>query len=428
MLTHLKMKILMSRKKNKQKRTNGSTNNSKQSKQLSMGYYGYYDTSKEAHNKERKSMKIKTFDKQLLKDVLSVQTASRKDTLMRRFIKKFVNQLPSNGSVVRMTEDKGNIYITKSDGKSDTFPCVVAHMDTVHDIHKSFIVYDNAYTRCFFAMNEANTQVGVGGDDKVGIYIALQALKTMPNIKIVFFRDEEVGCLGSGDADMIYFSDCRFVLQCDRRGNDEVITNGSSTGLMSKKFQEDIKIFMNRYGYKFSDRGSITDVVELKNKGLEISVANLGCGYYEPHTDNEIVDYIDVEYVWGLVLSILDLEKTYVHVNSKNTKEIFNDYWEDDSYGGEIQSVEKDERREFSLNIVDFEGNAGMLRLTHTGYEDTYWQPVYKMDNHKCDCGSDHFFSEYYTLRCFECGEDIIYDLDPIQVCDETQNEADLLG
>ena len=31
----------------------------------------------------------------------------------------------------------------------------------------------------------------------------------------------------------------------------------------------------------------MTDVLELKEKGLKVSCLNLSCGYYEPHTDHE---------------------------------------------------------------------------------------------------------------------------------------------
>ena len=33
--------------------------------------------------------------------------------------------------------------------------------------------------------------------------------------------------------------------------------------------------------------GMMTDVLELKERGLGVSCINLSCGYYEPHSDEE---------------------------------------------------------------------------------------------------------------------------------------------
>ena len=57
---------------------------------------------------------------------------------------------------------------------------------------------------------------GIGADDKNGIWICLKCLEDFKAVKCAFFVQEEVGCIGSGHADMSFFSDCRFVIQCER--------------------------------------------------------------------------------------------------------------------------------------------------------------------------------------------------------------------
>jgi len=98
--------------------------------------------------------------KQLLIDTLSVQTSSGKEEQMIQYIINFcIKNVPS----AKIQVDNNNIYVTK--GNSDIYPCIVAHTDTVHEIHKHFKVYDD--DNCLFAFNaESGTQVGVGGDDK----------------------------------------------------------------------------------------------------------------------------------------------------------------------------------------------------------------------------------------------------------------------
>ncbi len=61
---------------------------------------------------------------------------------------------------------------------------------------------------------------GIGGDDKVGVYTCLNALfqEGIESVKVSFFRNEEIGCIGSKAADMKWFEDVNWVCQLDRRG------------------------------------------------------------------------------------------------------------------------------------------------------------------------------------------------------------------
>ena len=103
-------------------------------------------------------------------------------------------------------------------------------------------------------------------------------------MKVAFFVSEEIGCVGSRNADMGFFEDARFVIEPDRRGYEDLITNISYTSLCSDEFLKDIGF--NAFGYQ-EEFGMMTDVLELKEKGLKVSCLNLSCGYYEPHTDHE---------------------------------------------------------------------------------------------------------------------------------------------
>lgn len=241
-----------------------------------------------------------------LSKILSIQSSSYEQFRMFAYIIRQVAAMDG----VSYGVDNGNIYITK--GESDTYPCIVAHMDTVHDIVEDLtpIEIDGKITGFNRVTME---QVGIGGDDKVGIYIALRVLEQLDAVKVVFFRDEEVGCHGSYLAVPEFFDDCRFVLQCDRRGNSDFITNGAGTDLSSVEFQEDIAPIIHRYGYSFT-HGSITDVVALKESDINISMANISCGYYNPHSETEYVVVDDVENCLDMVLHIMSvLEYTYPH-------------------------------------------------------------------------------------------------------------------
>ena len=223
--------------------------------------------------------------KELLIEVLSIQTTSGNEFDMIAYIHRFCREnVPSAEVVIK----NSNIYITK--GKAEAYPCIVAHTDTVHDIHKFYKVFDD--DNCLFAFNsESGKQVGVGGDDKVGIWLALEMLMMKDNIKCAFFHSEEIGCIGSSDADMDWFKDVGYCLQGDRRGNNDFVNNISGK-LFSKAFSKAIAPSLAYHDYSEAS-GSITDVGQLSDNGIGVCVANMSCGYYAPHSDEEIVEFLD---------------------------------------------------------------------------------------------------------------------------------------
>ena len=235
--------------------------------------------------------------KKLLTNVLSIQTTSGNEFDMIAYIKDFCQEFVPHAEVV--IKDN-NIYVTK--GKSKIYPCIVAHTDTVHDIHKYYKVFED--DGCIFAFNaETGKQVGVGGDDKVGIWIALEMLMSFDKIKCAFFHSEEMGCVGSSQADMKWFKDVGYCLQADRRGSTDFI-NSISGKLYSKAFKKALKPILKEYGYKESS-GAITDVGQLGTNGIGVCVANMSCGYYEPHSDTEIVEFDDASRCLDMVEMIV---------------------------------------------------------------------------------------------------------------------------
>lgn len=241
-----------------------------------------------------------------LREVLSIQSVSHDQFRMFAYIVRQVKQIPNTVMFI----DDGNLYITKGD--APTYPCMVAHMDTVHAITDDLFPLEfNGMITGFDRINME--QVGIGGDDKVGIFIALECLREFDDMKVAFFRDEEVGCMGSYGAQMSFFSDCRFVLQCDRRGNSDFIIDASGVELSSKCFQDDVLPIISSYDYKFA-KGMMTDVMALKENQIEVSVANISCGYYNPHSPQEFVDVFDVMQCLEMCQTIIRYcTDTYTH-------------------------------------------------------------------------------------------------------------------
>jgi tripeptide aminopeptidase len=263
--------------------------------------------------------------KQLLIETLSIQTTSGNEYDMITYIYEFCKANVPNAEVVI---NKNNIYITK--GSSKIYPCIVAHTDTVHDIHKHYKVFDD--DGCLFAFNsETGTQVGVGGDDKVGVWLALQMLMKFDKIKCAFFHSEEIGCIGSRNADMEWFKDVGYCLQGDRRGNTDFVNNISGS-LFSDEFSNAIAPILAHHGYKETS-GAITDVGQLAENGVGVCVANMSCGYYSPHSDDEVVIFDDANNCLNMMINLVK----ELDCNKYENKFIFGyaDYDYGDFYGAD---------------------------------------------------------------------------------------------
>lgn len=236
-------------------------------------------------------------------DVMSVQTATYTTKDMDDFIyERYLELSKDNEDNFDFHYEVGNTYITK--GKADTYPCVIAHTDTVHKIHDNFTVFEKDDIMFAMDMSEG-LQVGVGGDDKVGIYVALEMLREVGVIKVAFFRDEEHGCLGSIEADMNWFKNVEFVLQCDRQGYKDFVNTILGDKLFDRPFSSAISTILETYGKKETNQGGLTDVHQLVSNGLDVCVANMSCGYYRPHCDDEVIILNEVFSTRDMVFAII---------------------------------------------------------------------------------------------------------------------------
>lgn len=245
----------------------------------------------------------------LLKQLFCIHSKSGKEGKMRKFIWNWIKQ---NVPGCRIDCDKtGNMFIVK--GKSETYPCIVAHLDQVQEKHsKDFICYESEEIIIGYSRKNRR-QEGLGADDKCGLWIALQCLKNYPALKVAFFVGEEVGCKGSSKADLKFFENTRFVIEPDRRGNNDLITQISWTSLCSDEFIKDCGY--KTFGYHEAN-GMMTDIEELKERGLAVSCINLSCGYYDPHTDHEFIVKEDLMNSLRFVEHIIEnCTRVYPHVD-----------------------------------------------------------------------------------------------------------------
>ena len=238
------------------------------------------------------------------------------------------NNVP--GAKVDIDREIGNIYVTK--GVSDTYPCLVAHIDQVQSIYsRDFQAIETK--DIIFGYSPKNKRLeGLGADDKNGVWVCLKCLMKYENIKVAFFTGEEVGCIGSSKANMDFFKDVRFVIQCDRRGSNDLIASICSTEIASKEFIE--ATGHEAFGYHLEE-GMMTDVLTLKENGLQVSAVNMSCGYYDPHSDHEFTVKRDLLNCLSFVEHIIkNCTETYPHEYDYKMGGFygFDDYFYDEYY------------------------------------------------------------------------------------------------
>ena len=213
----------------------------------------------------------------------------------------------------------GNITITNSDKKS--LPVFCCHLDTVHS--------DKPYPKLvredvLISMNDH----GIGGDDKCGIVACLELLKKV-ECKVIFFRDEEIGCLGAKVYNQNTLKKDQFMVEIDRKGSGDLIFNSSFMNEMaSEEFMKDAEKIGDDFGYKAAN-GLYTDVSQLSDCG--ISRMNISAGYYLPHTNKEYVILSELDNAINFCVRLaLFLTKQYKHKvverEVKATELFFGDY------------------------------------------------------------------------------------------------------
>lgn len=243
---------------------------------------------------------------ELLKQLYLINSKSGHEEAIATFVREHIGML--DDPAIRVEQDfMGSIFITK--GTAKDFPCVVAHLDEVHSPSQRNIIIDRD---TIYAVDDNGGRIGCGADDKNGIWIALRLLAELPVLKVALFVEEErdgdlEGCRGSRACDMWFFNDCRYLLQCDRKGASDVVTVGKEVRLCDDDFIP--APILRQYGFSLAT-GNGTDVVALKQRGLSQPCCNISCGYYEPHKDEEYTVVSELRNTLAFVRSVIECLST----------------------------------------------------------------------------------------------------------------------
>lgn len=228
---------------------------------------------------------------------------SRKQLEFRDWLEAYITvEFPG---VTTEIDDYGNLYVTKNTSEQRYYNCVVAHLDINQKVITddfSILVINNYIVGI---NNVDGKQIGLGHDDKVGVYFALQALKKFDNIKCFFPLDEEVGLLGTRASEEDFFNDVGFFLQLDRRGYYDIsqFTNGHTTVTYDTK--KEFEKLLCKYNFHWTNTVS-TDVGALIQRHFTQGV-NISCGYSNEHTNDEILHVLRYDNSEKFAMELLKL-------------------------------------------------------------------------------------------------------------------------
>ena len=149
---------------------------------------------------------------------------------------------------------------------------LVAHMDTVWPEATDEIIYDR----------NKNIMWGVGGtgfDDRTGIFLILQIIKSGLRPHVIFTTDEEKGCIGASVLAnrKMPFKDLRYIIELDRRGANDCVFYDCD----NPQFTE----YVESFGF-VEALGSFSDICELC-EAWKVAGVNLSVGYKDEHTNQE---------------------------------------------------------------------------------------------------------------------------------------------
>lgn len=239
----------------------------------------------------------------LLQQLYSISSKSGMEDRIKSFILDYLRDV----DMVIKTDDIGNLFITK--GLAETYPCLAAHLDEIHVPCEREVVVDGDV---LYAVDRLWNRVGCGADDKNGLWIIMNLLKTESVLKAALFVQEErdgelSGCRGSRMCDLSFFDNVKYVIECDRKGASDVVSIGKGeVFLCESDFIH--QAILQKYGYEMV-RGGKTDVVELKMRGLNIPVCNVSCGYYNAHKNSEYTRFRELKRCLMFVREILVANK-----------------------------------------------------------------------------------------------------------------------
>lgn len=199
----------------------------------------------------------------LIMEQLITRNQEQTASLMRTFLKSKYNKVIEEKEYICAV---GNIPVV-----------LLAHMDTVSDTRSTQkeLYYDKT-------KNVMWSPHCAGFDDKAGIFAIIKIIQSGLRPHILFTTDEEVGGLGAYafTLDENPFEDIRYMIQLDRRGRTDCVFYDCD----NPSFVE----YVESFGF-IETWGTFSDISTIAPE-LKVAAVNLSVGYFDEHSENELLD------------------------------------------------------------------------------------------------------------------------------------------
>ena len=223
----------------------------------------------------------------------------------------------------------GFIYAEPKDFEEAKPVLLTAHLDTVHDNLPKTIYRDTAVDKNGDEITRYHTPNGIGGDDRCGVYMIMNAIIDGWRPYVLFCEDEEIGCVGSKKfckhkslVDSVA-THCKFMIELDRKGSCDAVYYSND----NRDFIDWITI---ETGYE-EEWGSCSDISELM-PATKVAGVNLSCGYYNAHTTNEYVVWEEMDTTYKTVLHLMEASDTCEWWSYKKAKNTYSNWYGKSSY------------------------------------------------------------------------------------------------
>jgi di/tripeptidase len=232
----------------------------------------------------------------MLEEILKIPTFYGREELLTEYVVEFA----AKHDIKCSKDAKGNVYLIKGNLDADEhYPCVVAHLDTVHTDQEQLvdsrgrIELKESYAsgkRKLKGMDPLRkVPTGIGGDNKCGVYIALKMMLEFEVIKGAFFVEEEIGMKGSKVADDSFFKDVGYAIQFDAPTRNWFSARLMGVKLWNDVFFNDLFPLLEKFGVdNITEADPFTDVLQIRKK-YGLCCAVFPTGYYNQHSKDEYV-------------------------------------------------------------------------------------------------------------------------------------------
>ena len=250
----------------------------------------------------------------LLSEILSIPNKTGFETQLVSYIRKYAI---SKGYKVQ-SDKMGNLYISKGAiNKNEYVPLLNAHTDSVFIEHLDLI---GNKQKIEIAINDdiitgyhpiTKQQMGIGCDDKNGVFIALMIMERVDKCKAVFTVSEENGMRGATYSikrkNKSFYSNVGYILALDSPGN-RTFTESFFDGLIfnseSEFYRKSEKIIKKHIPEPIFEPHPWTCMVQLRNL-LNVQGLNVPASYYSYHTHSEYASIKGIQTAINLCVALI---------------------------------------------------------------------------------------------------------------------------